>query len=340
MSKVLVTGGTGFVASWCIAKLLAHGHDVRTTVRRPEQEAPVVAAMAAAGFDPAKLSFAHVDLLKDAGWDEAVAGCDYVLHVASPMSMGNDKDPDALIRPAREGALRVLQASVKAGVKRVVMTSSAAACNPGGKIETFTDETLWTDPALWKADPYRLSKVLSERAAWDFIKAEGGKTELVTIIPAAIFGPALGAAARSSLLVIDRMLTGMPGVPKVGMCITDVRDLADMHVAAMEAPAAAGERFIITGDFIWMRDIGALLQENLGADGAAAPTRQIPDMLVRLTALSNPQLKALVPMLGKMNRYNSAKAQRLLGYRPRAAKDVLLDCARSLIALRAQPAAA
>ena len=335
MSKVLVTGGTGFVAGWCIVKLLAAGHEVRTTVRRESSIADVRATVAAGGQAADGLDFAVVDLTADAGWAEAMAGCDYVLHVASPMNPDKAGDADAYIRPAREGVLRVLRTAAAAGVKRVVMTSSCAACNPDRKGETFTDETVWTDPASVEHAWYRLSKVLAERAAWEFMEAEGGAMELVTILPAAIFGPALGNSARSSLLVIDNLLFGKPpGVPKVGMCVTDVRDLADMHVAAMTVPDAAGERFIIAGDFLWMKEIADVLRKRLGAEAAAAPKRQIPDFLVRISARTNPNLHNLLPMLGRKNRYDSGKAQRVLGYRPTDAADVVADTGRSLVHIR------
>jgi len=247
--SVLVTGGSGYVAGWCIVELLPQGYTVRSTLRNAGR-AEAVRSGISTQIDPGgRLTFVVADLLSDAGWSEAVAGCDHVLHVASPMGAETARTADALVRPAREGALRVLRAAVQAGVKRVVMTSSCAAATPLASqmgADTETDETAWGDPEDQKNDFYRLSKTLAERAAWDFMAEKGGATELVTLLPSAIFGPVLSMEGLGSVRVIKRLLDGStPRVPRLGLNIIDVRDLALAHVTAMTEPKAAGQRFII-----------------------------------------------------------------------------------------------
>ncbi|MEZ5939523.1 MAG: NAD-dependent epimerase/dehydratase family protein [Hyphomonadaceae bacterium] len=338
---VLVTGGTGFVAGWVIAKLLQGGYRVRATIRSAAREAAARAAIANAAPDTSALDFVEADLTADAGWDEAMQGVDYVLHVASPLSGGDPDDPDSYVRPAVDGTLRVLRAAVNAGVKRIVLTSSAAASNAGVAGDSFTDETVWTDPAQWKSDGYRLSKVLAERAAWDFMKEHGDSrardgqrgTEFVTILPTAIFGPVLTKATLGSVQVINRFLTGeMARIPRFGVAVCDVRDLADAHIRAMTTPEAAGERFLITGEFMWMEDIARTLRERLGERARKVPTKRMPDFALRLAARFKPELRTLLPLLGRSSRYSWAKAERILGFTPRPAADTVADTAESLLA--------
>ncbi len=330
---VLVTGGSGFVASWCIVDLLKRGYRVRTTVRSLGKEAAVRAAIGAVVDPGERLAFFSADLTSDAGWDAAVAGCDYVLHVASPLGGAGSKDPNSLIGPARDGALRVLRAATKAGVKRVVMTSSVAACSTslsGG--DSVSDETVWTDPNDKKLDTYRISKTLAERAAWDFM-TDQGVTTFATILPSAILGPVLSPDGLGSVQIVQRMLNGkMPGTPRLGFSIVDVRDVADMHFRAMTTPAAAGQRFIAAGDYMWLSEIASTLREKLGARASKAPTRGLPDFVLRLLAIFDRDLKVATPTLGLRRSFTSAKAQAMLGWTPRPAVTSIVECAESLIA--------
>jgi dihydroflavonol-4-reductase len=337
VETVLVTGATGYVAGWCIVELLNRGFAVRATVRSLAKEPVVRATIAGAVDADDRLSFVAADLSADLGWDTAVAGCDYVLHVASPLGVDNPKNPDALIVPARDGALRVLRAAADAGVKRVVMTSSCAAASPPlGSLDSITDETLWTDPDEKGLTAYRKSKVLSERAAWDFMREHPGTTELTTILPGAVFGPVLTTQNLGSVQVIGRVLQGRPpGTPRLGMNIVDVRDVADAHVRAMTSPEAAGERFIAVNEFLWMSEIAQILRSTLGARGSKVPTRTLPDFVLRFLARFDPTLRSLTPMLGRRRRHSSAKARRLLGWSPRPAATTVVDCAESLIAQNA-----
>jgi nucleoside-diphosphate-sugar epimerase len=330
---VLVTGGTGFVAGWVIVELLKRGYDVRTTVR-DFGKADVVRAAVRTQVEPGeRLSFAATDLTDDTGWDAAMAGCAYVLHVASPLGRAEQTD-EALIPPARDGALRVLRAAVKAGVKRVVMTSSTAAC--AGRLQgpdTHNDETVWTDLNDPDGTAYRRSKIVAERAAWDFMAEHGGATEFVTVLPSAIFGPVLTADNLGSVMVVGRLFGGtMPGVPKVGFSVVDVRDLADAHIRAMVTPEAAGQRFIACGEYLTMGEMAQALRDGLPEPFARrAPKRLLPSFLVRLAAKRDPALRGIVPTLGRRHAFNAAKAQRVLGWSPRPARETVVETGKRLI---------
>jgi nucleoside-diphosphate-sugar epimerase len=335
-ATVLVTGGTGYIGGWCIVELLRRGYSVRTTIRNLAKEPAVRAAVASAVDAGNRLTCFAADLTLDDGWDAALAGCDYVLHVASPLGGGNPNDKDSLVVPARDGALRVLRAATKAGAKRVVMTSAATAATPPmSGPDSVSDETVWFDPHE-DVDAYRHSKRLAERAAFDFMKSYRGATTLTTVLPGAVFGPILTTDSLGSTEVIARLLQGrVPANPRFGLQIVDVRDLADLHIRAMTSPHAAGERFLGVGEFMWMADISQALRSQLGAAASEVPTRAMPDLLFRLFALFDPSLRAMTPRLGKMQRHTAAKAQRLLGWQARPAVATLVDCAASLISKQA-----
>jgi dihydroflavonol-4-reductase len=261
---VLVTGGTGYIALWCIAGLLNGGYQVRTTVRSLTKEAAVRGALAASVTGNTDgLTFVAADLTDDRGWDTAMQGCDYVLHVASPLGGGASGDRDALIAPARDGTLRVLRAATKARVRRVVMTSAAAAARTPMSSNAVSDETVWADPDDIRFDAYRRSKIIAERAAWEFMA--DSPTEFTTILPGAVFGPTLMRSDGGSVRVIGGLLQGRPpGLPRLGFWIVDVRDLADLHLRAMTEPGAAGQRFIAANEFMWMADVAKALRSGLG----------------------------------------------------------------------------
>jgi nucleoside-diphosphate-sugar epimerase len=337
MSTVLVTGGSGFIGSHCILQLLAAGHQVRTTVRNLNREAEVRSLLKEGGAEPGdRLSFVAADLEKDAGWPQAVAGSEYVLHVASPFPANVPKDENELIVPAREGALRVLRAARDAGVKRVVLTSSFAAIGYGQKPQAAPfNETNWTDPNGDDVRPYVKSKTLAERAAWDFIAKKGGKLELSVINPVGVFGPVLGPDYSTSILIVQRLMDGaVPGCPKLYFGVVDVRDVADLHLRAMTHPAAKGERFLaVAGDFMSMQDIAKVLKARMGAAAKRVPTRQLPNLLVRLASLRDPAVKQIVPELGKRKNATNEKAKRVLGWSPRSNEESIVATAESLVRL-------
>jgi dihydroflavonol-4-reductase len=334
MGIVLVTGGSGFVGSYVILKLLREGHRVRTTIRNAGREADVRAMIRDGGHEPAEqLAFFRADLMEDGGWADAVNGCDYVLHVASPFPQGAPKDENELIAPARDGTLRVLRASRDAGVKRVVITSSFAAIGYGhASYDGIFNEENWTDLRGADVQPYMKSKVLAERAAWEFLDREGGLLELSVINPVGIFGPVLGTDFSSSVALIQGLLKGMPGVPRLYFGMVDVRDLADLHLRAMQSDAAKGQRFLaVGGDVISLFDVARMLRQHLGAAASKVPNQEFPDDLVRAMAASNPQAKGALPQLGIIRRSTSDKARRLLGWHARPYEDTIIDTARSLI---------
>jgi nucleoside-diphosphate-sugar epimerase len=332
--SVLVTGGSGFIGSYCILDLLRAGFSVRTTVRSPDREATVRELLGAESAEA--LSFATADLMIDAGWEDAVSGCDFVLHVASPFPLGPPKHEDDLIVPAREGALRVLSAARRAKVKRVVMTSSFAAIGYGvpSVDRPFTEED-WSDPDGDGVSAYAKSKTLAERAAWDFIEREGAGLELSVVNPTGVFGPVLGPDFSTSIQLVKRLLDGaMPGLPRVAFGIVDVRDVADLHVRAMSEPAAAGERFLaVAGEFMTVPEIAAVLRERMGADAKKVPTRVLPDWLVRLVSRFDSSVKQIVPELGKVKQASNAKAKGLLGWAPRSNEEAIVATAESLLRL-------
>lgn len=326
---VLVTGGSGYIGGWCVVELLRRGYNVRTTVRRLSKEAAVRAAIAAEVDPGDRLTFHAAELTKDAGWDEATAGCDYVLHVASPLGTDQPDDPQELIVPAREGALRVLRAAAKAGVKRVVLTSSVSAASPVVR-EAVTDEAVWTD--VGKADAYSQSKALAERAAWDFV-AEHPELELATVLPSLVIGPVLIPENFGSVQVIWRLIAGkVPGNPRLGFTLVDVRDVVDLHIRAMTMKEAKGERFIAANSFTWMEDISKLLRARMGPKAAKVPTRNLPSFVLRFMAMFDKSLRRVTPGLGRAGSFSSAKAQRVLGWKPRPVEDSIVECAESLIA--------
>ena len=334
---VLVTGGSGFIGAHCIMRLLADGHMVRTTVRSRAREADVREMLRRAGAEPGeRLEFAEADLTSDAGWAEAVAGCAYVLHVASPFPVNQPRDADELVRPAREGTLRVLKAARDAGVRRVVQTSSFAAVGYGHpERATPFDETDWTNLDGPGVTAYVKSKTLAERAAWDFVAREGSGLELATVNPVGVLGPVLGRDLSSSVELLRSLMEGaVPAAPRTWFGLVDVRDVADLHVRAMTSPAAKGERFIATGgDFLSVIEMARILRAEAGPLGKKAPSWQMPDCLVRLMALFMPAARATVPELGKMKNATSAKARRLLGWAPRTPREAILASAESLVAL-------
>jgi dihydroflavonol-4-reductase len=335
---VLVTGGSGFIASYCILELLRSGYRVRATVRSVLREPEVRALLRSAGKEPGQmLSFAVAELGSDAGWPEAVSGCTYVLHVASPLSAGVPKHEDELIIPARDGALRVLRAARDAGVRRVVLTSSFAAIGYGYPADhpTFT-ETDWTDLNAGGLSAYVKSKTLAERAAWDFIAKEGGALELAVVNPVVVLGPVLAADYSPSLDIVRRLLNGeMPLLPQLAFGIVDVRDVADLHLSAMTSPAASGQRLLaVAGDFMSVQQIAELLRRRLLEAARRVPTRVAPNWLMRLVSLFNPTIAQFSSELGKVKSASNRKAVELLGWSPRSNEEAIIAAAESLIRLR------
>ncbi|WEK02976.1 MAG: NAD-dependent epimerase/dehydratase family protein [Candidatus Devosia phytovorans] len=337
MSKqvVLVTGGSGFIAGHLIVQLLEKDYVVRATLRSLAREGAVRQVLVDAGAaNLDELSFVAADLMQDAGWPEAVSGVDFVLHVASPVHAGHVENEDDVIRPAREGALRVLRAARDARVRRVVLTSAFHAVSwghpHGDHVFTEADWSVLDGPGV---DAYGRSKTLAERAAWDFIAREGGDTELTTMLPVAVMGPVMGKDISGANHVIERLLSGaMPAMPNIYFPIVDVRDVAAAHIAAMLHPEAAGERLLLSnGPALAMKAVAAILRQELGTDATRVPTRTIPDFVLRLMGLFNPQMRAIVPDLGYAKKTSNEKARHLLGWTPRDPRQAIVDAGRSML---------
>ena len=267
-------------------RLLLEGYNVRTTVRSTEREHAIrkIVTPKEISDAAARLSFAVADLGKDQGWDEAVRGCKYVLHVASPFPSSEPSDENILIQPAVNGTLRVLKACLKEHVQRIILTSSFAAMGYGHKSsDTVMNEGTWSVTDTGKLGAYAKSKTLADRAAWDFIDKHP-ELELVTMNPAVVFGPILGhesgAAIGTSLAIIKRMMTGgIPAAPIISFGCVDARDVAILHTLALDLPEAKGKRFLVVagkGEFITGHDIGAELGH---------PIRVMPNWLARFLGL-------------------------------------------------------
>lgn len=334
MAQVLITGGSGHVAAHCILKALMQGYEVRTSLRSLRRADEVRSAILAGGLDPGgldRLAFCEVDLDHDRGWTEAVRGCQFVLHVASPFPATPPSDPQDVIRPARDGAIRVLRASVDAGVRRVVLTSSFAAIGYGhGVVERPYDERDWTDLNGPGVDPYIQSKTMAERAAWDFMHQQGQSTELTVINPTGVFGPALGRDLSASVDLVRQLMAGeLPVAPLLYFGIVDVRDVADLHLLAMTSPAAANERYLATTE----------PQETLVS--VSAILRQgYPWLQDRLpTKMPEGDGRGLAEVSAVRRPASAAKA-RALGWSPRSSMETIVDTADSLlkIGLVAYPA--
>lgn len=265
---ILVTGGSGFIAGYLIRQLVADGWRVNATLRSLGREGEVRRLLA---VDEGAVRFFAADLSADAGWSEAATGCSHVAHVASPFPLGPPRHEDELIIPARDGALRVLRAARAAGARRFVMTSSVAAIAYGHRErgQTRFTESDWTDSANPDADPYARSKTIAERAARDWVAAEGGGIEYASINPSLVLGPVWSGDYATSVLAIEKLMNGsLPGLPDIGFGVVDVRDIADLHVRALTADGMAGERFIGSGPFMRLREITIILKAHLGYQAA------------------------------------------------------------------------
>ncbi len=331
-STVLVTGISGFVGLHTALALLREGYRVRGTLRSQKRAAPLREALARHTDVADRLELVDADLSSDDGWADAVRGCRFVHHIASPIPAELPRHEDELIVPAREGALRVLRAASEAGAQRVVMTSSLAAVVYGHARDgsrTF-DEGDWS--IVEGLAPYEKSKTLAERAAWDFANTCG--LDLTTINPGLILGPLLtgDSPPTSSEAVRKFMAREFPGVPNLGYATVDVRDVAAAHVAAMTAPGAGGERFCCAGEHTWMAEIVEILNRNFADRGYKVPTRRLPNFAIRAASLFDKTVRLVVPELGKRQDIDTTKIRDRLGWKPRSLEEMVVDTGESLIA--------
>lgn len=333
-TPVLVTGVSGFIALHCSLELLKNGYKVRGTLRSADRAESISKSLGQHTDIEGRLTFATADLTADEGWNEAVQGCEYVLHVASPLPRHPPKHEDELVIPAREGALRVLTAAGNAGVKRVVMTSSVAAVAFGVPIvpgKVF-DEKDWSDPE--KVPAYEKSKTLAERAAWDYIKnlPEDRKFEFLTINPGLVLGPILDNDWGTSNEVIRKLMAReLPGVPNLGFMVVDVRDVAHAHLSALTTPAAAGKRFCCVAEFVWMAEVARLLAEEMRPRGYKIPQIKLPDFMVKLAALFDRTTRLIVPFLGERREISNKQIKDVFDWQPHGLRETIRATAESLI---------
>lgn len=331
MAKVLVTGASGFIGAHTVLEFLNNGYEVRGSIRDLARADSLKEMFARHSQHTDKLEFVAATLTEAEGWDAAVAGCDGVIHVASPVPIEQPKDPDELIVPAREGALNVLKAAQKAGIKRVVLTSSVAAVAYNEKRDTAPQTAEdWTDINDPSANPYAMSKTLAEKAAWDFVGQHNGM-ELVTIQPAMVLGPTLEADYGSSLESLYVLMQGKyPMLPHMGFGIVDVRDVANLHRIGYEHPAAAGQRLLCSNGFMWFKEISMFMREAFPEYKSKFPTRELPNFVIKFLALFDPVMAFVVKSLDQQVEYDCSPAKQL-GWDPRPPKEAIRAGAQSLI---------
>jgi dihydroflavonol-4-reductase len=335
MKTILVTGGTGYIAGELIGQLLERGHSLRTTVRSKANSEGKLRARWPGAED--RLEVFETELMSDAGWAEACAGCDAVAHVASPLPVSVPRDENELIVPAREGTLRALRFAHQAGVERFVQTSSNAAISYGHpKSRTLFDERDWTDPDAPGVQPYIKSKTIAERAARDWVSANAPQMAFCSINPVLVLGPVASADFSASVEVVRRLLTGaIPMIPNVGFSIVDVRDVAMLHILALEAEVGLirDERFAAAAEFYWMADVAAVLRNHLGREARKVPARRMPDALFRLMGLLSRDIRQLTGEIGTRKAVSRQHAKDVLGWTTLPPEQTIIDTARSLIAL-------
>lgn len=333
---VLVTGASGYIARHILLRLLDSGYNVRGSLRRVEAGGEIASALrphlADASNLEERLSFVRLDLERDEGWQEALTGVDALIHTASPFPLTQPRDESELVRPAVEGTLRALRAARDAGVDRVVITSSTAAvvcCDlPAGR--KVYDERDWSDPSHRTSTPYTRSKTLAERAAWRFVDEQAPDLRLITINPGFVVGPALGGGLGTSMSVIQRLLNAKdPALPNVGFPVVDVRDVAHLHVAALDTPAAVGKRFLCVDEFLTFRDMAITLSQAFPARRIV--TRQAPDFFIRMLGWFDRSIATIAPELGRQVQVSTQLARDTFAIQFRPAREAIVAGARNLI---------
>ena len=328
MEKVLVTGATGFIGLHCIKQLLDRGYSVNGTLRSQDRQAEVLDSLERNNTPTRHLSLFEVDLNRDSGWDSAIRDCNYVLHVASPFVL-TDEDEDFFVKPAVEGVQRALKFSKKHNVKKVILTSSFAAIHEtlNDRQESF-DEEDWSNPNKPGISFYAKSKTMAELAAWEFMEMENPDFSLTVINPVLVMGPSLSKDIGTSNSLVKNMISGsVPGTPKIHIGIVDVRDVASVHILAMESSSADGERIIVSEKELWVHEVAAILRD---AGFNKTPKVEFPKWLMKVVALFRKDLALMVPMIGKRRDVSSSKARELLGWKPMKAELSIIDTAQQL----------
>jgi len=328
MEKVLVTGATGYIGLHCIHQLLNQGYAVNGSVRSPERKDEIFEALKNQNTSTEHLNLFTFDLNDDEGWDQGMEGCDYLLHVASPIALENH-DEDFFVKPAVAGVKRAMKFAKKHNVKKVVLTSSVAAIFETMETKSYYDETDWSDPDNPAISHYSKSKTLAEKAAWDYVETENHPFELAVINPALVIGPSLSGDLGESNKAIVMVATGkMPVAVPLQFGYVDVRDVAAAHILAMQNPASNGERFALAEKDLWYKDVAKVLKDN-GFD--KAPTFAVPVWLAKILANFSKELKLTLPYLGRLRSVkNTSKAKDILGWKPRPAEESIVEIAQQI----------
>ncbi|MAR94971.1 MAG: aldehyde reductase [Gammaproteobacteria bacterium] len=331
MEKVLVTGATGYIGLHCIDQLLKQGYAVNGSVRSPERKDEVYESLNKNNTPTDNLNIFTFNLTDDEGWDEGINGCDYVLHVASPISLDSQEE-EYFVGPAVAGVERALKFAKKHQVKKVVLTSSVAAIFETTVLKKYYDESDWSDPSKPEINHYAKSKTLAEMAAWDFVKNEGNPFELAVINPALVIGPTLSDDLGESNKAISLLVTGkMPITVPLQFGYVDVRDVASAHILAMQNPASNGERFALSEKDLWYEDVAKLLRAN-GFN--KAPKINLPKWAAKFLAPFSSEIKFALPTIGRVRSVkNTTKAKDILGWEPRSAEESILEIAEQIKAM-------
>ena len=334
MKKVLVTGASGFIAEHCIIELLNNGYSVKGSLRSMNREQEVRDAIKTGASDE-NLEFCKLDLLEDDGWEDAMWDCDYLMHVASPFVIEDPKDENELIKPAKEGTLRALNAAKKAGIKRVVLTSSVAAVN-SHMMSGTSDHTTWTDINSKYVTPYQKSKTIAEKAAWDFYNNQdnSNKIELAVINPGGVMGPQLGNdLGGASTQIVSQLISGkFPMIPALSFPFIDVRDVAILHLKAMTTPEADGKRFIAAhSEPTWMYQVAEVLS---AAGYEKIKLKKAPSFMLKLIGLFDNKTKSLVPMLDKYVPFDNSQTVKVLNWEPMPWEQAFIEHAKSIEAIK------
>ena len=328
MEKVLVTGATGYIGLHCIQQLLDQGYAVNGSLRSLERKDEIFESLESNNTSTEHLKLFSFNLNEDDGWDEGMEGCDYLIHVASPIALER-KSEDFFVKPAVAGVKRALKFAKKHKIKKVILTSSVAAIYHGIELKEYYDESDWSDPENPSIDHYSKSKTLAEKAAWDFIEAEGKPFEFTVINPALVIGPSLSNDLGESNKAIQMVATGkMPVAVPLQFGYVDVRDVAAAHILAMQKQASDGERFALAEKDMWYEDVAKVLREN-GFN--KAPKLSVPVWAAKILANFSPELKMALPYIGRVRsvKYTS-KAKDLLGWNPRPAEESILATANQI----------